>query len=226
MAAPSPADIRHLIVHGRGTAPGYRAYLDQLVQRPSGERADDPEAFQAWAIQVLTSFDQFRVLCAVRAGPWGVAGLNPAIERALREDGLRPTGGEWYEGRPILVTRNDRELGVFNGDIGIALRPHPGDTQLRCYFLDGHQLRSVAASRLSDVETAFALTVHKSQGSEFSHVALVLPDADVAVLTRELLYTGITRAREALTLIAPRPDLVIQAVNRPTQRASGLGGRL
>jgi exodeoxyribonuclease V alpha subunit len=220
------ADIQHLIINGRGAAPGYRAYLEQLAQRPGGELADDPDAFETWASQVLTAFDRFRVLCAVRAGVWGVAGLNQAIERALREEGRLPLGGEWYEGRPVLVTRNDRELGVFNGDIGVALRRHPDDPNLRCYFLDGHQLRSVAVSRLSDVETAFALTVHKSQGSEFSHVALVCPDADVAVLTRELLYTGITRAREALSLIMPKPALLGTAISRRVQRASGLAGRL
>jgi exodeoxyribonuclease V alpha subunit len=219
------ADIQDLIIHGRGAAPGYGAYLEQLAQRPSGELADDPDAFETWAIRVLTTFDRFRVLCAVRVGPWGVAGLNQAIERALREEG-RLRGGEWYEGRPILVTRNDRELGVFNGDIGVALRRHPEDANLRCYFLDGQQLRSVAVSRLPDVETAFALTVHKSQGSEFSHVALVCPDVDVAVLTRELLYTGITRAREALSLIMPKPGLLDTAINRQVRRASGLAARL
>jgi len=218
--------IRDLILHGRGGAPGYCAYGDAVSRRPTGQLADDPAAFQTWASQVLTAFEQFRVLCAVREGPWGVAGLNQAVESVLREEGLLQEGGDWYEGRPILVTRNDRELGVFNGDIGIALRRHPDDPILRCYFLDGRQLRSVAVSRLSDVETAFAMTVHKSQGSEFSHVALVLPDADVAVLTRELLYTGITRARENLTLITPKPARLLDAVGRVTRRVSGLAAAM
>jgi exodeoxyribonuclease V alpha subunit len=120
------------------------------------------------------------------------------------------------------VTRNQAALGVFNGDIGIALRP-AGSGSLRLYFLEGPQLRSVLASRLADVETAFALTVHKSQGSEFEHTLLALPDqASAQVLTRELAYTGITRARAAFTLVSPQPGVLAAAIERKTKRASGL----
>lgn len=214
-----------LAVNGRAGAPGgYRAYLERLHQRPA-----EAEAFTPWAQSVLALFDGLRVLCAVREGPWGVAGLNEAIERALAASGLLPRRGDWYEGRPVMVTRNDPALGVFNGDIGIVLRAPgvAGDTgTLRAYFGDGAALRSVAVGRLADVETAYAMTVHKSQGSEFGHVVLVLPDEDVPVLTRELAYTGITRARQAFTLVARGDAALVSAIGRRTLRVSGLGARL
>jgi exodeoxyribonuclease V alpha subunit len=210
--------VAALAVDGRaGATGGYRAYLQRLAQRP-----DDPGAFDAWVAQVLRDFDGCRVLCALRDGPWGVSGLNAAIERSLVAHGLLPQRREaWYAGRPVMVTRNDAALGVFNGDIGIVLAP-PGGGSLRAYFLDGSVLRSVSVARLADVETAFAMTVHKSQGSEFGHVLLALPDIDTAVLTRELVYTGITRARTACTLVAAQPALLARAAGRRTQRLSGL----
>jgi exodeoxyribonuclease V alpha subunit len=207
-----------LALHGHSRAPlGYSSYLHALQQRPA-----EPAAFEAFATELLRSFDRFRVLCAVREGPWGVLGLNAAIQSALVAAGLLALRGPWYEGRPVMVTRNDANLGLANGDVGLVLRaPGPAAT-LRCYFLEGDTLRSVAVSRLTDVETAFAMTVHKAQGSEFEHVLLVLPEQDHPVLTRELLYTGITRARRALTLACKQPQLLALATARRTQRASGL----
>jgi exodeoxyribonuclease V alpha subunit len=214
---PDAGAVARLAVDGRAGAPGgYRAYLDALRQRPA-----DAAAFEGWARTVLSRFDDFRVLCALRDGPWGVAGLNASIERTLAERGLLQRRGDWYEGRPVMVTRNDAALGVFNGDIGLVLKP-PGAATLRAYFVDGAELRSVAVGRLADVETAFALTVHKSQGSEFAHVALVLPPEDSAVLTRELVYTGITRARTAFTLVARQAGSLALASCRLTRRLSGL----
>jgi len=184
-------------------------------------------------VDVLQAFERFRLLCAVREGDWGVSGLNRAVEQALEAQGAIRRSGEWYAGRPVMVTRNDAQLGVFNGDIGIAL---PGGSQggsqggpqggpgqpLRVYFLQGDELRSVGVSRLAHVETAFAMTVHKSQGSEFEHTALVLPSRGGSVLGRELVYTGITRARQAFSLFSEVPGLLASAVGSPTQRASGL----
>jgi exodeoxyribonuclease V alpha subunit len=123
-----------------------------------------------------------------------------------------------------MVTRNDPGLGLFNGDIGLVLKAPDGT--LKACFAAGERLHAVSVTRLADVQTAWALTVHKSQGSEFGHVLLVLPDEDSPVLTRELLYTGITRARRALTLVAPRPALVATAAARPTRRFSGLAQAL
>jgi exodeoxyribonuclease V alpha subunit len=209
-------------VDGRPGAPGgYRAYLERVARRPTGA-----EPFDDWARAVLRSFDGMRVLTAVREGPWGVAGLNTAIEQALADAGLLAPRGEWYEGRPVIVTRNDPALGVFNGDVGVVLRGPAGDAGLRCYFLDGDALRSVAVGRLTDVEAAFAMTVHKSQGSEFAHVLLVLPEDDVPVLTRELVYTGITRASQAFTLVTKDVEQLACAARRLTRRISGLRAML
>ena len=209
----------------RGGAPAasYRAYLELLRLTPA---ADD---HAAWASAVLAAFDRFRLLCAVREGPWGAQGLSRAIERAARAAGLLRGDGPWYAGRPVMITRNDAEAGVFNGDVGLAL-PSPktgtGSATLRVFFADGPALRSVSVARLAHVETAFAMTVHKAQGSEFEHTALALAPQAGALLTRELVYTGITRAREAFTLVAPRAGLLAQAVQQRTQRTSGLQGLL
>ena len=119
-----------------------------------------------------------------------------------------------------MVTRNDAQLGVFNGDVGLVL-PNPEGT-LKVWFLDGHALRSVSVMRLAQVETAFVMTVHKSQGSEFAHTVLVLPPGGAEVLSRELVYTGITRAREQFTLLEAEPGLLEAALARPAARASGL----
>ena len=181
-----------------------------------------PAAWTAWVLRVLADFERFRLLCALREGEWGCEGLNRAVERALVAEGLLVKRGEWYEGRPVMVTRNDPGLGVFNGDIGIVLRSRSAGSALRAWFADGPALRSVAVSRLAAVETAFAMTVHKAQGSEFEHTVLVLPQAPSRGLTRELVYTGITRARLAFTLVSGRREALADALARRTQRASGL----
>ncbi|MFM2035677.1 MAG: exodeoxyribonuclease subunit alpha, partial [Pseudomonadota bacterium] len=165
---------------------------------------------------------RFRILCAVHDGEWGTRALNQAVARALAQQGLLKPVGDWYAGRPVMVTRNDAALGVFNGDIGVVLPSAEAGAGLKAYFLDGEQLRSVGVGRLAAVETAFAMTVHKSQGSEFSHTAVVLPPGSAAVLTRELVYTAITRAREYLTLCEAAPGLLAAALAQPTRRSSGL----
>ncbi|GAB3364058.1 MULTISPECIES: exodeoxyribonuclease V subunit alpha [Giesbergeria] len=216
--------ILPLAVQGRpGALACYRCYLEQLAQRPVGGSVPEQED---WVRRVLAEFERFRLLCAVREGDWGAIGLNRAVERALQRAGLLHPRGEWYLGRPVMVTRNDPVLGVFNGDIGITL-PAIQETgraagSLRVYFADGPQLRSVGVSRLAHVETAFAMTVHKSQGSEFEHTVLVLPPQAGPVLSRELVYTGITRARLAFTLVSAQPGLLTAAMQQRTQRASGL----
>jgi exodeoxyribonuclease V alpha subunit len=220
LVTPTPAAIVQLASHGgANTAGGYASYLQVIAAR-----ADNPE-HDRWALDVLTAFDRFRVLCALRDTAWGVSGLNEAIRQKLAHDRLISASGEWYEGRPVLVTRNDAELGVSNGDVGIALRGPSGDA-LRVYFADGTTLRSVLCSRLAHVETAFAMTVHKSQGSEFGHTALVLPPEQSAVLTRELLYTGVTRARTQLTLVSANRETLAYAIAQRTDRTSALGRRL
>lgn len=224
-AAPALHGVLALALQGRPGAPiGYDRYLHALRRRPP---AGDAEAHRAWVVAVVQAFEQVRLLCALREGEWGVTGLNARIEAELRRRGDIARQGEWYAGRPVMITRNDVALGVYNGDVGVAL-PGVDGKGLRVWLLDGdHQPpRSVLASRLPQTETAFAMTVHKSQGSEFAHVALVLPPYATPVLTRELVYTGITRAKAAFTLVAPDPVVWSLALQRRTRRASGLPGLL
>lgn len=215
--------VSSLALQGRGGTASYAAYGQALERWPEVLiAADVPAAHSTWVTEVLMAFDRFRLLCAVRNGDWGVAGLNRAVEIALERAGHIRRGGEWYAGRPVMVTRNDAALGVFNGDIGIALPSAAEGHALRVYFLQGEDLRSVGVTRLAHVETAFAMTVHKSQGSEFEHTAMVLSASAGAILGRELVYTGITRARKTFTLLAERPGLLAKAIASPTRRTSGL----
>ena len=224
--------FERLALEGRSAqAKGYRHYLEVVRdRRPEGDAALEDPCWAAWASQVLKAFESFQVLCAVRKGPWGVEGLNERITRALFASKLIDSDQQWYEGRPVLMTRNDYGLGLMNGDIGIALKLPERDGHrlrhvLRVAFArnDGQGgIRFVLPSRLNDVETVYAMTVHKSQGSEFSHTALVLPEALNPVLTKELIYTGITRARHWLSLIEPRAGVFEGAVERKVKRLSGL----
>jgi exodeoxyribonuclease V alpha subunit len=197
---------------------GYRPYLE-LLRAGSATHA----SHEAWVRAVLQRFEAFRVLCAVREGEWGVEGLNDAIEQRLAHAGLI-VRGDWYVGRPVMVTRNDYPTGTFNGDIGLALPDPARPGSLRVWFLEGDKVRSVLATRLRHVETAYAMTVHKSQGSEFAHTVLSLPKEGGAVLARELVYTGITRASRQFTLTTPAPAVLGEAILRRTHRASGLRG--
>lgn len=172
--------------------------------------------------EVFQRLDQFRILCALREGPFGVNAINLVVEHLFREQKLIRGGGRWYRGRPILITQNDYNLHLYNGDIGIVL-PDPGaDGELRAFFQapDG-TLRAFHPVRLPEHETVYALTVHKSQGSEFDRLLLILPDRDSPVLTRELIYTGITRAREGVEVWG-HEKVFREAVGRRTTRVSGL----
>jgi exodeoxyribonuclease V alpha subunit len=181
---------------------------------------------------ITEAFGRFRVLCALRDGPRGVTALNAALTRrlraALRLPGLAegPGASPWFPGRPVLVLNNDPVLRLYNGDVGIAL---PGaEGQLLVHFPDADApagFRAVAPVRLPRHETAFAMTVHKSQGSEFDGVLVMLPEQRSRVLTRELLYTAVTRARRRVTLVTDAAVLE-QAIATPTERHSGLLTRL
>ncbi|EJM72827.1 hypothetical protein PMI29_00989, partial [Pseudomonas sp. GM49] len=225
--------LERLLLEGHGEGPqGYRHYLSLLRnQRPALDSPLEDSRWTDWAREVLQAFDAFQLLCAVRKGPWGVEGLNQRVTDALLRARLIDSDQQWYEGRPVLMTRNDYGLGLMNGDIGIALKlperegPEAGKQVLRVAFPrnDGQGgVRFVLPSRLNDVETVYAMTVHKSQGSEFAHTALILPDALNPVLTKELIYTGITRAKNWFTLIESRAGVFEEAVKRRVKRLSGL----
>ncbi|MDD4339304.1 MAG: exodeoxyribonuclease V subunit alpha [Syntrophales bacterium] len=172
--------------------------------------------------ELLERFGRARMLCALREGPYGVRHMNLLAERVLRETRRIGGGSLWYAGRPVMVTKNDYGLGLFNGDIGIALADpeHRGD--LRVFFpAGGGRVRSFPPLRLPEHESVYAMTVHKSQGSEFDDVLFLMPDRDVPVLTRQLVYTAVTRARRTLW-IAGREELFAAALSRHLKRASGL----
>jgi len=168
------------------------------------------------AIQAL---NRVRILVALRHGPYGTQQINAAAEQILGEAGLVKPEEPWYAGRPILITRNDYQLGLYNGDVGVIL-PHEG--QPRAWFLTGDdQLRCYSPARLPAHETVFAMTVHKSQASEFERVWFLLPDQIVPGLTRELIYPGATRARRQLDIWFLEPVLRA-AIARRADRSSGL----
>ncbi len=173
------------------------------------------------ALQALAST---RLLCAHRRGPYGVAAWTEHVERWLAAaiDGYG-AGGRWYTGRPLLVTENDYGLRVFNGDTGVVVAAEGG--RAAAAFERRGELVHVSPSRLQAVETVHAMTVHKSQGSQFDEVAVLLPDPSAPILTRELLYTAVTRARRRLTVVGTEAA-VSAAVGRPVARASGLERRL
>ncbi|EAA3688864.1 exodeoxyribonuclease V subunit alpha [Salmonella enterica] len=187
---------------------GYGRYLRLLHEKAT------PEA-------ILQAFNEYQLLCALREGPFGVRGLNDCIEQAMVQQRKiqRHPHSRWYEGRPVMIARNDSALGLFNGDIGIALDRGQG---LRVWFVmpDG-TIKSVQPSRLPEHDTTWAMTVHKSQGSEFDHAALILPSQRSPVVTRELVYTAVTRARRRLSLYVDERILAGAIVTR-TERRSGL----
>ncbi len=168
----------------------------------------------------LSALAQFRVLCALREGDTGVSGLNARIERWLAARGYDVRG--WYDHRPVLITSNDTSTGLFNGDVGVTLII---DGKASVWFHTADGPRAFAPSRLGAHETAWAMTVHKAQGSEFAHVLLVCPDSDNRLLTRELLYTATTRARHSLAIVG-RDDIIRTAIGRTISRSSGLTERL
>jgi exodeoxyribonuclease V alpha subunit len=203
-----PHDLLHSL--GKRIIKGYSDYLT----------TDHP-------YRALELFKRFKILCAVKIGSIGVNAVNSLAEQVLTREGLiapdRSSSNPWYKGRPVLITRNDYSLKLFNGDMGITL-PAPGSNSkdLYVYFSgESGELRRFLPYRLPEHETVYAMTVHKSQGSEFDHVLLILPDRDYPVLTRELLYTGITRTRKTVSIWATE-DVLKKTISRKIERTSGL----
>lgn len=223
------------ILLGQGDAEnipqGRAGYLRLVAAEQPAIDAGKP-AFDTWAKRVLEAFGRFQLLCALRNGPFGVTGLNQRIEAFLAKQGLIDLSKQWYAGRPVLITRNDHQSGLMNGDIGITL-PYPLfnkatqqlEWSLRVAFpgVNGQAIYWALPSRLLSAETVFALTVHKSQGSEFEHCVLLLPPQRNPVLTRELVYTGITRGKQWFTLVCTGNQQILhESVSRTVQRSGGL----
>jgi exodeoxyribonuclease V alpha subunit len=182
------------------------AYLHEAV---------DEETVDSWAKKCLGQLSEFQLLCAVREGRWGLVSMN---ERMAKWFGL--DSSQWLAGRVVMVTRNDYTLNLMNGDIGLCL-PHPR-LGLRVAFATEKGIRWILPARLSHIEDAFAMSVHKSQGSEFNRVCLLLPEQDSPILTKELIYTAITRAKHQFILACTNPQQLFTAVGRSVQRAGGL----
>jgi exodeoxyribonuclease V alpha subunit len=181
-----------------------------------------PAAIREKVIDAYKRYREFQILCALRHGPYGVGELNRLAEESLAEAGLLEGEGRWYRGRPVMITRNDYNRNLFNGDIGVVFPDAEANGEMRVFFAyaDG-AIRKFSPSRLPAYETVFAMTIHKSQGSEFGSVLLVLPREDAPILTRELIYTGLTRARDRVEIWSLE-NVLRSAFSKRTSRTSGL----
>jgi exodeoxyribonuclease V alpha subunit len=158
----------------------------------------------------------------LRQGLYGVEGINSLIETCLADEGIIKPDKQWYHGRPVMVMINDYSLKLFNGDVGIALNDPESEIGLSVYFPSTNGVaRKISPYRLPSHETVFAMTVHKCQGSEFERVLLILPPFSNQILTREIIYTGLTRARSAVELWCT-DDIFISSCEKRIQRRSGL----
>lgn len=170
--------------------------------------------------RAVESLRDLQVLTAHREGALGVAGWNTLVQRRMGFAG----GSQWYSGRPVLVTKNNKSLGLHNGDVGVVV-PASGERRKLAAFPQGKSFRLVPVSRLESIETVHALTVHKSQGSEYKHVIVVLPDKPSRIVTQELLYTGVTRGIDRVTVVGSR-EVIEAAIRKPIRRATGLEEQL
>jgi len=205
--------------------PGTAAYEDLVVEVVAHARRLGELARKADAVAATAARKELQVLCAHRAGPLGVAGWNAAVERRLRAGGAPG----WYPGRPVMVTRNTPALDLFNGDVGVVVTADAvgpdRQPRLEAAFPHGRDVRRVPVTRLDEVATVHAMTIHKSQGSEVRHAVVVLPERPGRLVSRELFYTGVTRAIDRVTVVGTR-EVIAAAVARPIRRASGLADRL
>ena len=178
-------------------------------------RAKEPE-------EAFDLFNRFRILCCFREGPYGVYAVNSLVEQVLREKGLIKRDSRWYQGRPVMITKNDYNLRLFNGDVGLVLPDPAARNELRAFFqaADG-SLRRFLPLRLPEHETVYAMTVHKSQGSEFVRLLFIMADRMASIVTRELLYTALTRARERVEIWG-KEEIFQEAVSQRIERTSGL----
>ncbi len=181
---------------------------------------------QAAFTTIYAAFNQFQVLCSNRLGPHGVQFINAAVEKKLAEHGKIKLSGQWYSGRPVMMTQNNAPLQLYNGDIGICMADPAEKNRLMVFFLrpDG-SIKKILPSRLPHCETVFAMTIHKSQGSEFAHVLMVLQAQMNPILTKELIYTAITRAKQTVKVVS-EPTIFTQAIGKKIKRRGGLAAKL
>lgn len=250
MEDPASQRFNNLVLYGQplpdtagaaAASGGFSHYLQLVRQGPFAQLAGNVDAvlqdeirsaacYEQWATAVLAAFSAFALLCALRQGDYGVEKLNQRISALLYQARLIQRADGWYPGRPVMISQNDYATGLMNGDVGICLpRMERIDGQLqqrlRVVFppaRHGEPLRWLMPSRLPALETVYAMTVHKSQGSEFGHAVLVLPESSSALLNRELVYTGITRAVRQFTLVCPAESVLKEAISSRTERSGGL----
>lgn len=213
LCAGDNADIRRI----DPDSPDERELLDKVIDVLT-EMIDAAEAGEVE--KALDMAITYRVLTATRRGELGRSGWSDRIRRRLEF-----RANDWRVGRPVIVTRNDPVNGMSNGDTGIVVPAPDGADGVRVAFRSGDDIRLMAPTALRDVEDWWAMTIHKSQGSEYDHVAVSLPDRDSPILSRQLLYTAVTRAKRSVTIVASEAT-VRRAVTRPIARSSGLGDRL
>ncbi len=193
---------------------GFQGYVQSLKNYLKEERSIEQVQ------NVVKAFDDYRILTAVRHGPFGLQQLNQCAQRWLQQQLSIVTLGGWYVGRPVMMTYNDYQLGISNGDIGLCFEHRTQPQQFEVYFPSLNKW--VAANRLpKSIQSAFALTIHKSQGSEFTHTAVVLDQAAKNLLSQELIYTAITRAKKVVSLLVHQ-EALLQAFTVRTTRKSGL----
>ncbi|NLG46339.1 exodeoxyribonuclease V subunit alpha [Gordonia sp. (in: high G+C Gram-positive bacteria)] len=216
--------VLELIGEGSNTDHPVRLIEPESAEEVRGEAVGWAGALRSAALAgdaraAVTSLRGHRVLCAHRDGPYGVAGWSRRVIGWITDDlAGPPAGGGWYAGEPLLVTANDRAQGVYNGDSGVVIRDGDG---LAAVFERGHEIKQLHPSQLADAVPVYAMTIHRSQGSQFGSVTVVLPPPDAELLTRELLYTAITRAEREVNVIGT-PAALRAAVGRRVARASGL----
>ncbi len=206
MQRAAPSDVVEAAIEG------YRPLLDAV------QLGTDPEAW-------LAALEGFRVLCATRGGPFGVEAINRGVLARLQARGLASRGARYHAGQPLMVTRNDYTLRLFNGDIGMVVPDEHASDGWVVVFATDAGLRRISTSRMPATETVYAMTVHKSQGSEFDAALVVLPQESSPILSRELLYTAVTRARRR-AVIAATAERIRECVTRSVVRDSGLLARL
>ena len=193
---------------------GFRAYVDSLIAYLNAEQPTE------YIQQVISTFDDYRILAAVKHGTLGIEQINRYAERWLNQQLKQIAIAEWYVGRPVMMTYNDYQLGISNGDIGICFKHRAQPQQFEVFFPSLNKW--ISAHRLPrNMQTAFALTIHKSQGSEFTHTAIVFDANAEKLLSQELIYTAVTRAKKVVTLLADR-NALLQSLTVRTVRRSGL----